>query len=335
MTSPDPDRDTTGTAVGTEAGDAAPAARGRRRLRPRQLLAPALSVLIVIAVFWYFLPKFTSISAVWASIQSMTWLQLTILGVAAVWNLATYWFLMVATMPGLTVPQAAVVTQSSTAVSNTVPGGGAIGIAMCYSMYSSWGFSRSRGSVSLLVAGLWNNFAKLGMPVLALALLAFEGGTGGGRLVAGLVGVAGLVAAIAVFGALLRSDGAAGPMAGCPAGTRLRCASPVNARPPSLGTGRGAPPGDGTGTPPACDNGRAIASARVRPASLTRPAPPACRGNARRRPRYRRTAAACHRQGSHREVLPAQPPRQSLRHRRRRRALDFRRRPRSIPEIGL
>jgi len=122
------------------------------------------------------------------------------------WNLATYWLVMVATMPGLTYPQAAVVTESSTAVSNTLPGGGAIGIALSYTMYSSWGFSRTRSSVSLLVAGVWNNFAKLSMPVLALVLVAFTGGNrSGARILAGGLGVAGLIGAIIVFWLLLRS----------------------------------------------------------------------------------------------------------------------------------
>jgi uncharacterized protein (TIRG00374 family) len=135
----------------------------------------------------------------------MTWLQTTSLALAALWNLATYWFLMVATMPGLRIREAAVVTESSTAVANTMPAGGAIGIAMSYAMYSSWGFSRSRSSVSLLVAGVWNNFAKLALPVVAVVLLAFSGGAGGGRIIAGVLGIAGLVAALTVFGLLLRS----------------------------------------------------------------------------------------------------------------------------------
>jgi putative heme transporter len=138
------------------------AARGR--LRPA--LSALVSVAIVVAVFWKFLPQFTSISEVWSSVRAMTAVEVATLGLAAVWNLATYLFVMVSTMPGLTYPQAAVVTESSTAVANTVPAGGAVGIAMSYAMYDSWGFSRSRGSVSLLVSGLWNNFAKLGLPVL-------------------------------------------------------------------------------------------------------------------------------------------------------------------------
>jgi hypothetical protein len=41
----------------------------RRRSRWTQILGPLVSVAIVVGVFWYFLPQFTSISAVWASIQ--------------------------------------------------------------------------------------------------------------------------------------------------------------------------------------------------------------------------------------------------------------------------
>jgi putative heme transporter len=175
----------------------------------RRVLPPLFSLAIVALVFWYFLPQFTSISAVWASARSMTWLELTTLGLLAVWNLATYWIVMVTTMPGLTYRQAAVATESSTAVSNTVPGGGALGIAMNYAMFHSWGFSRSRASVALLVSGVWNNFAKLGMPVIALALLALQGNPSGGRLIAGVLGVAGLVGALVLFGMLLKSDGAA------------------------------------------------------------------------------------------------------------------------------
>ena len=176
-----------------------------------QRVVPALiSIAIVVAVFWYFLPQFTSLSEVWSAIRSMTSLELATLAAAALWNLATYWFVMVATMPGLTIPQAAVVTESSTAVSNTVPGGGAVGLAMSYAMYDSWGFSRSRSSVSLLVAGLWNNFAKLGLPVLAVALLALEGGLGGGRIITALLGLGGLVAAVVLFVLLMRSESGAG-----------------------------------------------------------------------------------------------------------------------------
>jgi uncharacterized protein (TIRG00374 family) len=175
----------------------------------RRVAGPLLSIALVVAIFAWFLPQFTSLSDVWASVQNMTVAEIALLVAAAVWNLFTYQFVMTATMPGLTLRQAFVSTQTTTAVSNTVVGGAAISLGLTYAMNSSWGFSGSRTSVSLLVSGLWNNFVKLGMPVLALSLLALTSPPSAGRLVAGLAGVAGLVASVVLLGLLLRSREAA------------------------------------------------------------------------------------------------------------------------------
>ena len=195
----------------TTAGTPAPAQAGRSGWRTvaRRVLPPLFSVAIVVAVFWYFLPQFTSISAVWVSIRSMTWLQILTLVLLALWNQVTYFIVNVSTMPGLTYRQSAVATESSTAVSNTVPGGGAIGIAMNFAMFGSWGFSASRITVSLLVSGVWNNFAKLALPVVALVLVVLQGSPGGGRLAAGVLGLVALAVAIVLLGMLLYSEQAA------------------------------------------------------------------------------------------------------------------------------
>jgi putative heme transporter len=171
----------------------------------RRLLGPALSIALIVAVFAWFLPQFTSLSDVWSSVQAMSAGEVALLAVAAVWNLATYQFVMTATTPGMNLRQATVSTQTTTAVSNTVIGGSAISIGLTYAMNSSWGFSRSRTSVSLLVSGIWNNFAKLGMPVLALSLLALTSPPTTGRVISGLAGVAGLVVCVVLLGLLLRS----------------------------------------------------------------------------------------------------------------------------------
>ena len=184
----------------------APPARPPRRTPVwRRVLAPLLSLALVGAVFFWFLPQFTSLSDVWSAVRGMSWPELALLGAVTVWNLATYQFVMVATMPALRLREATVSTLTTTAVSNTVVGGAAISLGLTYAMNSSWGFSRSRTSVSLLLSGLWNNFAKLALPVLALALLAFSSTPTTGRLLAGLAGIAGLVAAVVLLGLLLRS----------------------------------------------------------------------------------------------------------------------------------
>jgi uncharacterized membrane protein YbhN (UPF0104 family) len=171
----------------------------------RRLIGPVFSLVLVGAVFFWFLPQFTDLADVWASVQAMTAVEITVLVLAAVWNLATYQFVMVSTMPGLTLRQATVSTETTTAVSNTLLGGAAIAMGLTYSMNSSWGFSRNRTSVGLLVSGLWNNFVKLGMPVLALALLAFQARPDTGRVIAGLLGLAGLAAGSVALWLLLRS----------------------------------------------------------------------------------------------------------------------------------
>jgi uncharacterized membrane protein YbhN (UPF0104 family) len=181
--------------------------RADRRLR--QAAGGLVSLGIVVGVFWFFLPQFADVSEVWRTIRGMTALEAVTLALAAVLNLASYGWVMTATMPGLTYPQAMVVTESSTALSNTLPAGAAVGIATSCAMYASWGFSRSRMTVSLLVSGLWNNFAKLGLPLVALVCLAVQGGAGPGRLAAAAAGLAGLVGAMLVLGAVLHSEAGA------------------------------------------------------------------------------------------------------------------------------
>jgi uncharacterized protein (TIRG00374 family) len=188
------------------AATVAPEASRRPRGRVRKALSVVVSVGILVAVFWYFLPQFTSVSSVWKAIAALTPAQIALLCGVAAWNLVTYDFVQMSTAPGLTFRQAFVVTESATAVSNTMPAGGAIGIAMTYQMFGSWGFSRSRATVALLVSGIWNNFAKLALPILALALVALQGKPSGGRIVAGLLGILALVGAVAVFATMLHSD---------------------------------------------------------------------------------------------------------------------------------
>jgi uncharacterized protein (TIRG00374 family) len=176
-----------------------------RRSRTRLVVQGVLSLALVVAIF-YFLFKKISLPQAWAEITAMTWLELATLGLLAVWNLGTYAFVWMSVTPGLRFWRAMIMTQSTTAVTNTVPGGSVIGVGMTYAMLGSWGYSRSRTTTAVLVSGVWNSFIKLGMPVLALALLALQGGATGGRIIVALLGIGALVAAIVVFALMLRSE---------------------------------------------------------------------------------------------------------------------------------
>jgi uncharacterized protein (TIRG00374 family) len=164
------------------------------------------SLAVAGAIFAYVLGSAADFSDVRAAISSMSGLEVATLVMAAVWNLMTYWMVVVASTPGLTYPQAAVLVESTTAVANAVPGGSAVAVGLTYGMLGSWGFSRSRSTLSVIVSGLWNSFAKLGLPVLALALLALQGNANGARVTAGLFGIAALVGCITVFALMLRRE---------------------------------------------------------------------------------------------------------------------------------
>lgn len=181
-------------------------ARGWRNPRVKLALQVAVSIVLVGGIFWFVLGQFSDLSSVWDAMQTLTWREIAVLAALTIWNLVTYWIVVVLATPGLTMPQAAVLTQTTTAVSNALPAGGAIGVGLTYSMLSSWGFSKTRSTLSVLVTGIWNNFVKLGTPVVALAVLAFQGESGAGSMLAALAGLAGLVAAIAIFALVLRGE---------------------------------------------------------------------------------------------------------------------------------
>jgi uncharacterized membrane protein YbhN (UPF0104 family) len=161
---------------------------------------------VVIVIFFGVLPRIADFSQVWATLVDMTWLELLTLVVVATWNLVTYWILMMTTLPGLGLAQAMVVTETSTAVANSLPGGQAFGLGLAYSMYSSWGFRQSTIASSLVVSGAADLFVKLGMPILALVLLGLSGSTNATLITGSVVGAAILGAGIALFAVALKSE---------------------------------------------------------------------------------------------------------------------------------
>jgi uncharacterized protein (TIRG00374 family) len=199
----------------------------------------ALSLLVVLLIFGFLFPKLADYGEVWQTIEAMTALELATLALVALWNLISYWPVLTAVQPGLRLREAAVSNLASTAVANTLPGGAAIGIGATVTMQRDWGIPISDVARGGVVSGVWNNFVKLGMPVVALALVAATGDAGPGRTTAAAIGLAILVAAIVAFGLLLKSDGLAsriGTMAGAAVSTILRPLS----RGPVQGWGAGA-----------------------------------------------------------------------------------------------
>jgi uncharacterized membrane protein YbhN (UPF0104 family) len=175
--------------------------------RPTRRVVPAIiSVVMVVFIFGWALPRLADYSAIWAALQSLSIMAIVAVAVAAAANFATYWWVLVVSLPGLTFAKAAVAHSASTAVAHAVPGGGAVAVGLSYAMYSSWGLRPGPIARSVLLTGLTNNLVKFAFPVVALALLAFEGGASAALVVAAAFGLALLAATLAVLGLALRRD---------------------------------------------------------------------------------------------------------------------------------
>ena len=172
----------------------------------KRVASAIVSLVVIVGIFYFVMPLIADYDEVFATIGDMTTLEIVSLVLIGLWNLATYWFVIVAALPGLRLREAAVVNQASTAVSNTLPAGGAIGVGLTLAMLTSWGFTVAAITRSAIVTGIWNNFVKLGMPVLALALLTLEGNITPARLTAAAIGIAVLGGAVVLLWLVLKSD---------------------------------------------------------------------------------------------------------------------------------
>jgi uncharacterized protein (TIRG00374 family) len=170
------------------------------------VLRTAVSAAVVAAAFGFALPHFASYHSVWASLQTMTWVYVVLIGIAAAASLASYWFGICAVLPSVRLREAAVVNLSSNAVANTLPAGGALGMGVSWAMLSSWGVSTADYVLYTLVSGIWNVFGRLGLPVLALLALLTVTRPDAVLITAAAVGLGLLAAAAAGLGLVLHSE---------------------------------------------------------------------------------------------------------------------------------
>jgi uncharacterized protein (TIRG00374 family) len=180
--------------------------RIRRPLGWRKLVGYAISVIIVVAIFTWAIPKYANYRDVWDAIRTLTPLETWSLVAATIFNLVTYWWANQAALPGLGIGKAAVLTQTTTSVANTLPAGGAVAIGLTYAILDSWGFTGTSVALYVGVTGIWNIFTKLGLPMLALVFLALSGHLTPAYILAAALGVIVLGVAVGLFTLLFRSE---------------------------------------------------------------------------------------------------------------------------------
>jgi putative heme transporter len=182
------------------------AERTRKPLGWKRIVGYTISIAIVVAIFWWAIPKFADYRDVWAAIKTLTPFETWSLVAATAFNLLTYWWANQAALPGLGIGKAAVLTQTTTSVANTLPAGGAIAVGLTYSILDSWGFTGTSVALYVGVTGIWNIFTKLGLPMLALVFLALSGHLTTTYILAAIFGLVVLSAAVGLFALVFRSE---------------------------------------------------------------------------------------------------------------------------------
>jgi uncharacterized membrane protein YbhN (UPF0104 family) len=170
---------------------------GRRGWMP--VLRTVVAIAVAILIFALIIPKIASYQAVWQTITRLTALELAVLVLATIFNLFTYWWQMVAAMPGLSTAKAAVNNQTGTTISNILPGGGFVALGVVMRMFRSWGFSPTAIGLELSLTGIWNSFLKLGLPVAALGAVALTGVSSPALVAPAVVGLLILAGCVLLF----------------------------------------------------------------------------------------------------------------------------------------
>src|SRR5215216_456118 len=134
-----------------------------------------LALAVVVATFVFVLPRIADYGEVWDVVTELSWPRIGVLLAVTVLNLATYAPPWMAALPGLSLRNAFVLSQSTSASTYIAPGGPAVGIALGYGMPRAWGLGRRAVTLAVALPGIWNQFALLGLPTVALVLLTLAG----------------------------------------------------------------------------------------------------------------------------------------------------------------
>lgn len=130
-----------------------------------------------------------------------------LMAVLLITGLYCYTYTLIASLPGLTHLRALMVNAAGSMVSNILPGGGAVGVAMTYMMFRSWGFSRRNISTAIVVGSIWNLLARLTLPIIGALVVVIGAVTAPNAVVVAAFVAAGVgIMLVGFFIALISSE---------------------------------------------------------------------------------------------------------------------------------
>jgi uncharacterized protein (TIRG00374 family) len=180
---------------------------GQQRARwLRNHVGQLVSLVLVVGVFAFVLPRVADYGAVWNVISGLSGYYVALLAGSAILNLLTFAPPWVAALPGLSFWNALVLAQASTAAANVLPGGDAIGMAVSYSMLRRWSFRIEQVAIATGAFSAWNVVANVSFGVVGVGLLALGGESESLLTTAAIIGAAGCAIAGVAIALVLHDD---------------------------------------------------------------------------------------------------------------------------------
>jgi putative heme transporter len=204
---------------------------GRRRSRPRDLIARGLLTLALVGlVVWLLLSNVGDLSEVVEALEAVSLADAVLLVALMLLSQVLIGAQLAATVPGLGIVRAMVAVESASAASNVVPGPS--GTATRLAVLRSWGFYTDDFARSWLFTSSLTNFTVLAMPAVAVVLVAIDNDVPGAVLGLAAAGLVVCVIAIWVVVRIVRSERFA-RRAGVLTGRTVRWAAGIAHRPPT------------------------------------------------------------------------------------------------------
>jgi len=175
----------------------------------KQALQIVITLAVLVLVFGFFIPQLADYRTVLDVIQDISTGEWLILFALAGWFLIAYVFVLMAAVRGLHFREGFVAQTTATAITNTIPAGGAFAVPLQYAMYLSWGFTPEAVTAALLAAGVFDQLARLALPTLSVLVVALTGDAETWMWLAAVIGVVIVVGAVVLLGLLFSSENAA------------------------------------------------------------------------------------------------------------------------------
>lgn len=198
----------------------------------KRIVSVLITIAVLALVFGFVIPKFSDYRTIADYVGSITaawWLVLVVLSAAF---LAAYPVVLTTVLRSLRFIEAFVDHMAGTALTNTLPSGGAVALGLNYAMYMSWGFTPHSVSAGLLAAGVWDWYGRIALPVLAVMAIAVFADALPWMWIVSVAGVAWVAFSIWLIATVLRSEPAAEAVARWADGVARRVAGWLHREPP-------------------------------------------------------------------------------------------------------